>query len=568
MGIKLFKEQNLRNKLLIIYVVGFLIPMLSINTLFSYNVYLKELDFDKKNLESQLSKTSLLIQNEINEVLQIIYSVYINEDLADLLQNDDRSSSEYLKSRKQAFKSDSILSQLRTYDIQYTIYTKNSSFRPDPVIKSITSKVESKLWYREFTQSEKTAHLHYSKENPYYISIIRTLDYSKPLTKRWDNILKADIPLTKIIKHLREFQHGGGITLLSGKNDVIYKSKGIKDSDYTVKVNFEDFKLLEEWALLGDINNREFKNNIFKNNYIALFMIFIVVLGSALIFILSRSFYSRIYNLSDKIKSINSGKFEYVEIVDGQKDEITELAQNYNSMIGQIDKLINEVSESKLRENNIELAKNKAQLDALISQINPHYLFNVLESIRMKSIIKNEKETAGIIKHLSKSFRHTISWDESIIPIKKELEIANDFLIVQKYRFGDKLNYVFNVEDECYNVLIPRLTLQPFIENSCIHGIEKSSSPGTIVIDIKKIDNNLICKITDDGVGMSDEQVYMLHSRISEFDQQSKHIGFSNAYWRLKKYYSGFNLEIDTEPGSGTTIKLTIPLDSRSSDND
>ncbi|MGL1891375.1 MAG: histidine kinase [Spirochaetaceae bacterium] len=562
MLIKLFRDQKLRNKLLIIYIIGFLIPMITINTLFSYNLYIKELNFNKKYIEHELAKTAILIQNEFNEALQIIYSVYINQELSDFIQNDNRTQNEYLTKRNRIFKVDSILNQFRTYNMKYSIYTKNSTFRPDPIIKRIDNTTESELWYREYINSNETGYIFYSNSTPNNISIIRALDYLIPKDKRFNTILKVDIPISKLQKHINFFSDQNGITLLSSKYETIASNNITVDSNNIITHNFEDMRLLSGWSLEGRLNKIDFIENQFSTDNLAIIipLFLAVLLGSILIYLLSRSFYRRIYSLSISMKSVKDGHFNSVLIEGEQKDEISELATSYNIMINQIDKLIGEVTEANLREKNIELSKNKAQLTALISQINPHYLFNVLESIRMKSVIKGEKETANIIKHLSKSFRHTISWDESIVTIEKEIEIAKDFLAVQKYRFAEKLSFEFDVEPNCLGIKIPRLTIQPFIENSCIHGIEQSTKNCTVKTTIKKNRQDLIIIINDNGVGMSLRQIEGLYYEMQVFNLQSKHIGFSNTYWRLKKQYPELKLDINSEINIGTQIIITIPL--------
>jgi len=562
MGLKTFRNQKLRNKLLIIYILGFFIPMMFINILFSYNLYLEDRDFDRKNLENQISKASILIKNEFNSALQIIYSVYINKDLTDFIRGSYSSSNEYLKERNQVFKTNSLLNQLSTYDIKYTIFTKNKKYRPDPVIKRIDKEVETSLWYREFTKSKKTGYLYYTNENREYISIIRTLDYRVKDDKKWDNILKADIPINKIIEHINGLPREFGVSLLSNKNEVVYQTINNKSIDYVFEKNFVGIKMLSEWSLRGLMYKKSYYTYLVSNNRIKIIIPIIIILvsGSLIIFMLSRSFYSRIYRLSRRMEDVRLGNFKPVEIFLEDGDEITELSRSYNIMIDHIENLINEVSEGKIRENSNELAKNKAQLSALISQINPHYLFNVLESIRMKSLVKGEKETANIIKHLSRSFRHTISWDKNIITLKEELDIVNDFLKVQKYRFGDKLNYTINVDESLYVLNIPRLSLQPFIENSCIHGIENIDNDGILNITIFRDNDFLRVTIKDNGQGITDEVLTKLHTEMSNCKVENRHIGFSNTYWRLKKLYSNFSLQIESTLSQGTTIYLNIPV--------
>src|SRR5690606_347847 len=138
-------------------------------------------------------------------------------------------------------------------------------------------------------------------------------------------------------------------------------------------------------------------------------------------------------------------------------------------------------------EKNMEIEHRHAQLNALQSQINPHFLFNALETIRMRSIIKKEAETAKIIHNMAKLFRGSLTWKRDKVPLTEELEFINCFLEIQKYRFADRLEYKIEVEEAASKCLIPKLIFLPFVENACIHGIEKVRHGGEVIITFSVI---------------------------------------------------------------------------------
>lgn len=149
---------------------------------------------------------------------------------------------------------------------------------------------------------------------------------------------------------------------------------------------------------------------------------------------------------------------------------------NYNHMASRLNDLIQTVYKDRLREQEMDIARQNAELLALQSQVNPHFLFNALESIRMHSILKKEYETADMVGKLAVMERQNVDWSTNFVRMKKELEFVEAYLGLQKYRFGDRLSYELDIEPECEDIQIPRLTVVTFVENACVHGIESKTA--------------------------------------------------------------------------------------------
>lgn len=206
--------------------------------------------------------------------------------------------------------------------------------------------------------------------------------------------------------------------------------------------------------------------------------------------------------------------------------------------------------------------KKQAEINALQSQMNPHFLFNTLESIRMKSLEKGEKETADVIKYLARSFRRMISFQQEWINVSEEVAYIKEFLKIQKYRFGSEFQYTLDVSPETLNIKIPKLIIQPFVENACIHGIEGIEDIGKVYIKLYTRNSKLHCIIKDNGIGIEEEKLKYIMEQIKNRDIHSQNIGMENIYRRLELYYGReFNISIESEEGKGTTIILMIPLE-------
>lgn len=219
------------------------------------------------------------------------------------------------------------------------------------------------------------------------------------------------------------------------------------------------------------------------------------------------------------------------------------------------------VDQSQLIQLELEKETNKAKLLALQSQVNPHFMFNALESIRLKAMIKGEKETATMIKHMAKMFRHMINWEDNLIPLREEMTILEDFLCLQKYRFEDEFTYELTVEENAWNCLIPRMLLQPLVENASIHGMEASSSERWIHFHAMVQEGFLVAVVEDSGGGISPQKLQELRDTLYGDGRDTKGcVGLANVYRRLKLYYGDdFSFDIDSEEGTRTTVTVRIP---------
>lgn len=220
------------------------------------------------------------------------------------------------------------------------------------------------------------------------------------------------------------------------------------------------------------------------------------------------------------------------------------------------------VDQSELAQMELEKETNKAKLLALQSQVNPHFMFNALESIRLKAIIKGERETADMIKYMAKMFRHMIQWENDVISLKEEIAIMEDFLRLQKYRFEDEFTYELTVSDDAWDCLIPRMLLQPLVENASIHGMETSAGARWIRFRAEVEDGFLYAIVEDCGGGIEPQRLSELQRNLSgESSGETKGcVGLANVYRRLKLYYGNdFSFDIDSELDKGTKVTVKIP---------
>ena len=288
-----------------------------------------------------------------------------------------------------------------------------------------------------------------------------------------------------------------------------------------------------------------------------------VLLPFCMVRLINHSFTVRIHELSEVFNKVDEEHLEEIKHPKGQ-DEIGILMRNYNKMAQRVNSLIQIVYKNYIKEQEITVARQNAELHALHSQINPHFLFNALESIRMHSILKNEIETADMVQKLAVMQRQYVEWQEDLIQIEREMDFVEAYLGLQKYRFGERLYYELDVQQECKKLEIPKLTIVSFVENACIHGIESKTTAGWIFVRIYKNKDMVCLEIEDTGNGMESQEAESLLERMREANinmlNKKGRVGIVNACLRLKMITNDkVQFDLESEPGVGTMIQICIP---------
>lgn len=326
---------------------------------------------------------------------------------------------------------------------------------------------------------------------------------------------------------------------------------------YTISENFnygEDFQII--FLIPSGVADLEINRLIIiYGGYFCLFFIL-----SLLIIVLFTSVFSRrITLLSEKMHAVAGGDFE-VEFTDKGNDEISALYTDLEQMIHSMQTMMDDVYQVKLQNEEFKFVQMEAEFKALASQINPHFLYNTLETIRMKAFCNNDKETADLVKKLGKFMRRCLEFKDGDVTLRSELEFTNGYLELQSARFGDRVSYSIYSEVSKDYMILP-LVIQPVVENAFVHGIEGCKDNGHIDIKVYYSGENVIIDVKDNGSGMSDEKLHELEAKLRRNDTSSgKSIGLTNVNKRIKMYHGNqYGLSIKTKNGEGTTIRITLP---------
>lgn len=278
-----------------------------------------------------------------------------------------------------------------------------------------------------------------------------------------------------------------------------------------------------------------------------------LVVGIIITFAISYFFNIRIKTLIKYMKKVQNGDLE-VKIPIRSSDEIGQLSIIFNEMCHKLNNFIN-------REYFAEISRKNSELDVLQSQINPHFLYNTLESIKMKAVIEGQDEISNMITILGSIFRWNVKTKDKIVRLEDEIEYITSYLELIKYRFDGKLDVEINISEDILNLGIPKLIMQPIVENSVVHGISNIEGIGRIVIDVSRNEDLLDISIFDNGIGMDENSLQELSSDLNERNNREYYkIGIKNVHDRIRLIFGiDFGLNISSRIGEGTTVKMRIP---------
>ena len=285
----------------------------------------------------------------------------------------------------------------------------------------------------------------------------------------------------------------------------------------------------------------------------------ILVLGLLLAFLLHRMITPPITALQNRITKISSGDFSFDPAIE------------WNNELGDIGRGINSMSASvtALMDRRLEDEKQKQDLEyrMLQNQINPHFIYNTLNSIKWMATIQHAPGIAEMVTALSRLLKSVSKSNERLVPLYEEFALLNDYFTIQQYRYGGTITLdVSYIEDEKLNhsCLIPRFTLQPLVENALFHGIEPKGSAGEVTLRVERdtANGDVLIRLTDDGIGMTAEQAAkaLQEPGPEEAAAKYRHVGMWNVHKRLQySFGEAYGLSIESEPGVGTTVMVRLP---------
>lgn len=312
----------------------------------------------------------------------------------------------------------------------------------------------------------------------------------------------------------------------------------------------------ERWIFHFNFANDNHKNLDVVGTIFIKFSLIIIVLSIGASIAISYNITYGITKLLTYTKRIERGDLEF-EIKEITNDEIGLLTQSFNKMTYRLNKLINKTYR-------LELSESEARLKALQAQISPHFLYNALDTINWSLIENGDYKTSATLGALSEILRYSIGDFEKIVTVEEEIKQISNYLKVQKSRFEDRLQYEIEIDEAILKEALPKLLLQPIVENAVVHGVERNKLGGLICIRGYYEADQMVITITDNGNGITEAKLEELNNKFKESKKinpvdRTEHIGLVNVHERIKLLYgpSG-KLSIESVYNEGTEITMTL----------
>lgn len=308
------------------------------------------------------------------------------------------------------------------------------------------------------------------------------------------------------------------------------------------------------WILQAEIPVLNLMKDSVRLILFMILLLFILCVGAVFLCVkMLKHLYKPMEDLKTRMTAVSSGDMAIRMDVEYQEEEFNGMAKSFNLMVQNIEQLMERIREEQNQMKQIEL-------NALQSQIKPHFLYNTLECILMQALMDGNKTVAQLVKALASFYRLCLSKGQDIVPLKQEMEHIDSYLIIQNIRYSDIIKLEKEVPEEFLGCPIPKMTLQPLIENCIYHGIKvKSGFQGTILISAEEMEGDMLIKISDNGVGMPEEQLEEINRTLSVVDEKYGY-GIRNVHKRIEILYgTGYGLCYRSNEDRGVTVEIRLP---------
>lgn len=571
---------KIKRKIFLLYFYCVVLPLVLTDTVICGMFIHDEAEAREARLKNMVKSVEYMLNSAAEEAAALSENIYFNKYINEFLNEEFSSGLDYYNQYQELLKDSLFDSSLGTSNAIITMYTDNPTVVNGGRFWKM-DRIKGKAWYEKFLASGQEMQMYFYFEAsgttnlklPRKASFVRKLDRYK--RDPYQKLLKIDLDYAGINQNLIMANYEDEVYVCQGEKIIFSNNRKLnpqQDFEKITEVRRKKGEYVESFHLFGqylDVYAIPQQDNFLQGILqhwpaILLLILFNVLIPCVFMQALRRTFTERLEILNRTINYRDKGKLEEIQGIQGT-DEIAVLMRNYNNMVEENNHLIETVYKSRLKQQEINIARQKAELLALHGQINPHFLFNVLENIRMRSVLKQEYETAEMIEQLSIMERQYVEWGTDLLPISEEQKFVEAYLKLQKYRFGNRLSYAIDIEENCKEYKIPKLSLVTFVENSCVHGVEDKAAPCWIFVRVYRKQETLYMEIEDTGSGITEEYLSLLRNRMEnasiEMLKQKGRVGVVNACLRLKLYTEGnVKFTLESEEYVGTIVTIAIPM--------
>lgn len=584
---------SIRKKFVLSYIAVVLFPVLLVGLILTNGMRQLALDQAVHEATNNVDR----VKKRITEIMRISIAIsnkfYIDRSLENILEHRYTSTWEVVSSYLD-YRALEEYTNLYSEISVLRVYSDNPTLLENWRIMKVTPEILNASWYQNALANKGRIHwriIYYPELKKTYFSLVRSITETQTVgvlavginPNFLDQILQQESFETLLIDKTgyilaasdrslvgKTAAQIGLVTVFAGDNSI----REMKYKGKVSKVICAQISPQETYGSIKIISVFPVNQIVARANRLSRLGLCLIALSLILSFmailILAWALTERIRVLSSGAHKIASGDFEYSLAIEG-RDEIGQLSTDLNSMIRSIQDLLAEIYEINLQKKQLELEQKDIKLNMLTNQINPHFLFNVLETIRMKAHSHGESELAQIVKLLGKILRRSLETGGEPAPLAAELDLVTGYLEIQKFRFGEKLAYRIEVDEELKGCLVLPLIIQPLVENAVVHGVEKKEGNGLVILTIKQDHDLLRIEVKDDGVGMDPRQLESVLTTLQICETQASevkasetitpnHIGIQNVHQRLRLFYGDdYGLRIESRLNQGTVVELRVP---------
>ncbi len=583
--VNMFSDMSLMKKLTLAYAFAILIPTAAIG---SYS-YIQSVEYAKKEAAGNGKQRLIQIKGEVERKISISSSIAdniaYNSKIQNLLYYGMDFTAEALNNFMYytAVPIDYFLNFSGTSIYQMGVYFVNNSI-PEYNHFYKEERISEQQWYKEFLKRGQDQVWIYPATSDRYKyngvsgsrTVIKLIKKINATDGKYLGVITQDITMEEMFSAISGEGLGSTFYIADNKNNIVYPEEYRGDMTYNKLFNknisstqgyFFDKDIIYNYDTVNALDLKIISRTpvgdmVEKTTLQSRNMIFAVILGGIILeiftYFILKLIFSRLKQIVNIMGVVAKGNFS-IRIPVLHKDEAGELAQDFNILIEKINMLIEDVTRK-------ETAQKDAQLAALQYQINPHFIYNTIDTFRMRLELDGNYEMADAILYFGKMLRYNIANNSKYATIKEEVDYLEKYVVLQKLRYGDKLGLVVDMPEELANVKIIRFMLQPIVENSLKHGIDGVDKKLVINLSIQQKDAIIQIQITDNGKGINRRYLERLNDQmknntyVEDERMKENNIGLKNINMRLKLFYGdNYYLRMDSINGEFTKTTINIP---------
>ena len=566
---------HLRGKLAFILIIGFVLPMtlltvLTVDRLLTDNREVRVQEM-QRSMEHRRDQLDALFTQAITLSLDVVTDSNLNHSLDSAYSSPYQfllAYQEYIRDRLNVSPVYSAVSRMMVYTDNPTLLPGkyicvqspvDFSFQESPGTVSLWPISGQDLFLR--VSSGSTADFPDSD-----VSIVRRMNITS-YNQTYRRILRLSVNLSILRAELEDPDLFDSFLLMDEADHVILSSSSVSaDSALLTKAGNQTMELPLSFCpplhLVGvypvSSLTREFSRIMLPYVFLSL-----VLTGLGLFFagLVARNITNRLQAIGNHTKGIAEGKFGILDETKMGQDEVGELARDIDQMSRQLDDYIHKEYLNEIQHAQLQREKATAELHALQSQVNPHFMFNALEAIRLKARARGETETARMITYMSRMFRRLLDWHDDLIPLREELGFVQEFLAIQKYRYDHAFSFEVNTDEELLDNYIPKMLIQPLVENACVHGVWTDEGAQDAGLTISREGDSMKVVVADRGEGMTPERLGEVRQLLQNGDNSMHSVGLNNVLIRCRLYYGGAaHMDVESRRNGGTVFTLIVPL--------